>query len=195
MRKKKLTGLFFGSFNPIHVGHLVIANHIMEFNHPDEIWFVVSPQNPHKPKETLLDDYTRLELVNLAITDNPAFRACDIEFRMPKPSYTVNTLVYLTEKYPERDFALIMGSDNLETLPAWKNSSEILRMIKSIFVYPRPKHDGGSLKNDPRVSISCAPLMEISASYIRNSIKQGKDMRYILPAGVYEYVKKMNLFR
>jgi nicotinate-nucleotide adenylyltransferase len=136
LKKGKITGLFFGSFNPVHIGHLIIANHMIEWTPIDEVWFVVSPQNPLKNKSTLLEDHHRLALVNVAIEDNHKFKASNIEFGLPKPSYTINTLTALSEKYPDRNFALIMGADNLQTIHKWRNFEMILKEHR-IFVYPR----------------------------------------------------------
>ena len=191
----KKTGLFFGSFNPIHNGHLIIANYFREYTDLDELWFVVSPQNPLKPRSTLLADYHRLEMVRLAIEDvEPRYRASDIEFRMPKPSYTIDTLVYLSEKYPQRQFVLIMGGDNLVTFHKWKNYQRILDEYE-IYVYPRPGYDLGKYSGHPKVKLCNAPLMEISSSFIRQAIKEGKDVRFYLHQKVYEYLDRMNFYR
>ena len=191
----KKTGLFFGSFNPIHNGHLIIANYFREYTDLDELWFVVSPQNPLKPRSTLLADYHRLEMVRLAIEDvEPRYRASDIEFRMPKPSYTIDTLVYLSEKYPQRQFVLIMGGDNLVTFHKWKNYQRILDEYE-IYVYPRPGYDLGKYSGHPKVKLWNAPLMEISSSFIRQAIKEGKDVRFYLHQKVYEYLDRMNFYR
>ena len=144
-KKKKNTGLYFGSFNPIHNGHLMIAGYIAEYSDLKEIWFVISPQNPLKEKSSLLTDYHRLALVNVAIENDMRFKSCDIEFKLPQPSYTINTLTYLQEKYPQKEFALIMGADNLENLDKWKNHEQILN-IYNIYVYPSPGTEGEILK-------------------------------------------------
>lgn len=193
------TGLFFGSFNPIHIGHLAIANYIVEFTDLDDIWFIVSPQNPLKAKETLLDDNNRLYMVRLAIEDDPRFRASDIEFELSRPSYTIDTMAFLSEKYPERDFTLIMGEDNLCTLHKWKNPEELVKRYP-IITYPRVQ--SGTI-NDPflkkilqsaRVTMAKAPLMEISGSFIRRSIKEGKDVSWFLPAPVWKYIREMHYY-
>jgi len=187
-------GLFFGSFNPVHNGHMVIAGYMAEFTALDQVWMVVSPHNPLKPAGSLLQDYHRFHLVELAIGDYRRLKASRIEFELPKPSYTVTTLAYLQEKYPEHDFALIMGLDSLETLPRWKDH-ELILQHHDIYVYPRPGHDGGTLKDHPRVKRTDAPMMEISASFIRKSIREGKDVRFMMPEAVDRYVDEMNFYR
>ena len=189
------TGLYFGSFNPIHIGHLAIANYMLEFTDLSELWFVVSPHNPLKEKSTLLDDRQRLEMVRLALGDDQKFRASDIEFKLPQPSYTIDTLAYLEEKFPEREFALIMGSDNLNTLHKWKNIENILNNYQ-IFVYPRSDYseDEKPLKVPNKITIIQAPLMEISSVFIRQAIKAGKDVQYFLPEKVYKYIREMHFY-
>ena len=191
--KVEKIGLFFGSFNPIHTGHLVIANYFLQFSEINKIWWVVSPQNPLKEKKSLLDERHRMALVKEAIWDNPLFKASDIEFSLPKPSYTVHTLAYLQEKYPNKEFTLIMGSDNLQHLHKWKNFEQILEQY-SLHVYPRPSFDGGNFKNHPSVTWVQAPLMEISSSFIRESIAQKKDMKYFLPDKVRLYIEEMHFY-
>lgn len=186
-------GLFFGSFNPIHVGHMVIANHMLEFTGLDRIWFVISPHNPLKPKTSLLHERQRLTMVSLAIGDNNKMKASNIEFKLPQPSYTVNTLAYLEEKYPEKEFALIMGADNLEGLHKWKNYEEILKRYE-IYVYPRPGSEGGELIHHPKVKMVETPLMEISSTKIRAAIKEKKDIRYFVPEAVWQYLKEMHFY-
>lgn len=159
----------------------------------EQVWIVVSPQNPFKPKHTLANDYDRLHLVRLAIGDNPHLRASDIEFSLPKPSYTVDTLVHLREKFPQHQFALIMGSDNLVTLPKWKNYELLLRDYE-IYLYNRPDHDAGELAQHPHVRTFDAPLMHISASYIRNTIEAGKSVQYLVPDSVFTYLESSNLY-
>ncbi|MDO9510568.1 MAG: nicotinate (nicotinamide) nucleotide adenylyltransferase [Bacteroidales bacterium] len=194
MNWKEYTGLFFGSFNPIHVGHMVLANYFAEFVGLNELWFVVSPHNPLKERVSLLADHHRIEMVNLAIADDPRFRASDIEFHLPKPSYTIHTLTYLEEKYPGRKFALIVGGDNLESFNKWKNPEVILERFP-LLVYARPGFDGGEFLKHPSVRIFEAPLMEISSSMIRMAIRQGKNMRFFLPPGVWKYMEEMNLYK
>lgn len=188
------TGLFFGSYNPIHIGHLAIANYIVEFTDLDELWFVVSPQNPLKAQSSLLADYHRLEMVEKAIGDDLRFKASNIEFGMPKPSYTIDTLTYLQEKHRDREFFLIMGSDNIQSFHKWKNYQQILDNFK-ILVYPRPNCHEYDLKNHPSVTEVNAPNIEISSTFIRQSIKENKDIRYFLPASTYEYIDKMNFYK
>lgn len=189
------TGLYFGSFNPIHIGHLAIANYMLEFTDLSELWFVVSPHNPLKKKSTLLDDRQRLEMVRLALGDDQRFRVSDIEFKLSQPSYTIDTLAYLEEKFPEREFALIMGSDNLKTLHKWKNIESILNNYQ-IFVYPRPDYseDEQAIKGPNKITITRAPLMEISSVFIRKAIKEGKYIQYFLPEKVYQYIREMHFY-
>jgi len=195
----KKTGLFFGSFNPIHIGHMAIANYLVEFTSLCQVWFVVSRQNPLKEKTGLLSEYQRLELVNLAIGDDLRFRASNIEFHLPIPSYTVNTLAYLDEKFPGREFALIMGADNFITLPKWKNYREILDRY-AIYIYPRPEISIPEdllklyLDREAKIKITKAPLMEISSSFIRSAIRAGKEVNYFLPEKVYAYIREMHFF-
>ena len=187
-------GLYFGSFNPVHSGHLMIANFIAEFTVLNQVWMVVSPHNPLKPAGSLLQDYHRFHLVELGIGSYKKIKASKIEFELPRPSFTINTLTYLKEKFPQHDFSLIMGSDNLETLHKWKNY-EIILEDYDIFVYPRPLHDGGNLKSHERVKWIEAPLMEISSTFIRNAIKNGKDVRFMMPETVSDYIDEMNFYK
>lgn len=188
-------GLYFGSFNPIHIGHLAVANYMVEYSDLEQIWFVVSPQNPLKNKKSLLADYSRYELVVRAIGDSQKYRASNIEFGLPKPSYTIDTLVHLEEKYPKHEFVLITGADNLQTLHKWKNY-EILLNKNNIYVYPRPNYDGGELKNHKNINIiENAPQMEISSSFIRQAIKEGKDVEFFMPKAAYKYLDGMNFYK
>ncbi|ADX67633.1 MULTISPECIES: nicotinate (nicotinamide) nucleotide adenylyltransferase [Weeksella] len=185
-------GLFFGSFNPIHIGHLIIANHFQQFSDLEQVWFVVSPQNPFKEKKSLANEYNRLEMVELAIQDYPNLRACSDEFHLPRPSYTIDTLTHLKEKYPRYDFSLIMGSDVLISLPKWKNADILLRDY-SMYVYPRP---GEILADfDAKITIVEAPLMEISSTFIRNAVKHNKNIKPMLPPKVWEYLDGSNLYK
>ncbi len=193
MLHKKI-GLFFGSFNPVHVGHLIIANYMATQTDLEEVWMVVSPQNPLKKKNSLARDHDRLHLVRVAIDENPKLRASDIEFGLPQPSYTIDTLTYITEKFPQHEFTLIMGGDNLGTLHKWKNY-ELLLQRYAIYVYQRPDYDLGELVQHPSVQIFQAPLMQISASYIRNCIKNGHSIQYLVPEPVYEYLLSSGLYR
>ncbi len=186
-------GLYFGSFNPIHNGHMAIANYMVEFTDLQQVWFVVSPHNPLKQKASLLADSHRFELVRLAVNDYPKFRVSNIEFSLPKPSYTIDTLTYLSEKYPQHSFVLIMGSDNLHSFTKWKNYERILEYYE-IYAYPRPDYDGGDFKNHPKVKFVPAPLMEISSSFIRQAIKDKKDVRFFMPLSVFKYVDDMNFY-
>ncbi|MBE7510357.1 MAG: Nicotinate-nucleotide adenylyltransferase [Bacteroidetes bacterium ADurb.Bin141] len=188
------TGLFFGSFNPIHNGHMVIANYFAEFSDLKQVWFVVSPHNPLKPAGSLLNDFQRLQLVELAIGDYRKMKVSKIEFGLPKPSYTINTLTHLQERFPQHEFVLIMGSDNLHTFHKWKNYEQILEYY-SIYIYPRPGFDGGDFKNHPKVKFIEAPLMEISSTFIRNAIKSKKDVRFMMPEKVADYIDEMNFYR
>ncbi|HJS01179.1 MAG TPA: nicotinate (nicotinamide) nucleotide adenylyltransferase [Flavobacterium sp.] len=187
-------GLYFGTFNPIHVGHLIIANHLAEHADLEQVWMVVTPHNPLKKKGTLLDDYHRLQMVYLATEDYPKLKPSDIEFKLPQPNYTVNTLVHLEEKYPQHEFALIMGEDNLKSLHKWKNYEVILAHHK-IYVYPRISSEAENLelKNHPKIHIIDAPVVEISSTFIRNNIKIGKNIRPLIPTKVWEYINH-NLF-
>lgn len=186
-------GLFFGSFNPVHVGHMIIANFMVEHSGLDEIWMVVTPHNPHKSKKSLANDYDRLHLVNVAIGENKHLKASDIEFKLPKPSYTIDTLTYLKEKFPTKEFSLIMGGDNLSTFHKWKNYEMILNGHQ-IYVYSRPGYELGELQNHESVHILEAPLLSISASYIRNQIKEEKSIQYLVPDKVYEYLLENNIY-
>lgn len=192
MEKKKV-GLFFGSFNPIHIGHLIIANYMANFTDLDEVWFVVSPQNPFKDKKSLGNMYDRLEMVNLAIEGADRIKASDIEFSLPQPSYTIDTLIYLEDKYPNREFVLIMGEDNLVGFQKWKNAEIILRDYK-IVVYPRPGYNGGALKNHPSVTMTDTPVMELSSTFVRTAIKDKKDIKFFVPDRVLEFIDKKGLY-
>jgi nicotinate-nucleotide adenylyltransferase len=187
-------GLFFGSFNPVHNGHMVIANYLAEYTDLDQVWMVVSPHNPLKPAGSLLNDYQRLQLVETAIGSYRKIKISKIEFGLPKPSYTINTLVHLQEKFPEHAFILIMGSDNLHTFHKWKNYEQILEHYE-IYTYPRPGFDGGDFKEHAKVKFIPAPLMEISSTFIRNAIKEGKDVRFMLPEKVYDHIDEMNFYK
>ena len=189
----KKTGLFFGSFNPIHVGHLIIANTMLTDSELEELWFVVSPQNPLKQRSGLLADHHRLQMVRVAIEENYKMRACDVEFHLPIPSYTVVTLAHLGEQYPDREFNLIMGSDNLETFHRWRNYEYILDNYQ-IFVYPRPGHEHCELATHKNVHMVDVPMMDISSSYIRERIKQKKSVEYLLTEPVYKYLTEMHFY-
>jgi nicotinate-nucleotide adenylyltransferase len=188
------TGLFFGSFNPVHIGHMAIANYFVEFTDIRQLWFVVSPHNPLKEKKTLLDDYIRLELVNRAIEDDHRFKAIDIEFKMPQPSYTIDTLTYLKEKYPDREFVLILGSDGLLTFNKWKNFKEIIKNYPR-YVYPRLTENIIDLNLHENIKIVNAPQIEISSTFIREAIAARHDIRHFLPAKVFESIDKGGYYR
>lgn len=200
-------GLYFGTYNPIHVGHLIIANYMADYTDLDEVWLVVSPQNPLKSGSNLLADYHRLAMVNIAIEKNDKLKASDIEFKMPKPSFTSDTLIYLHEKYPNYEFSLIMGEDNLRTFQKWKNHEEIISH-HHIYVYPRAlteqEREESELKNlqqqhvffnHPNVHFCDAPVMKVSSSFIRKAIKDKKDVRYLLTEPVYQYLTEMNFYK
>lgn len=192
---KEKIGLFFGSFNPVHVGHLIIANYMATQTDLDKVWLVVSPQNPLKNKRTLANDYDRLHLVKVAVEDSPQLKASNVEFKLPKPSYTIDTLVYLKERYPDKDFVLIMGGDNLLTFTKWKNYEILLRDYQ-IYVYSRPDYASNELANHPSVKMfSEVPLMQISASYIRSCLKSGKSIRYLVPDAVYKSLLASHLYQ
>jgi len=186
-------GLFFGSFNPIHIGHLAIANYMLSFTEMDELWFVISPHNPFKEQQNMLSEADRLRMVNLAIEDEPSYRSCDVEFHMPKPSFTVDTLTCLTARYPQRKFALIMGSDNLELFHKWKDSEAIIAGFHR-YIYPRPETAPQFLENIPNATVVNAPLMDISSSLIRQAIADGKDVSPFLHDRVYRYMKEMHFY-
>lgn len=195
MSKKKI-GLFFGTFNPIHIGHLIIANHMAEFSDLDEIWLVVTPHNPHKKKSSLLENHHRFEMVYKACEEYDRLKPSKIEFDLPQPNYTVNTLAYLQEKYPEYEFCLIMGEDNLKSFHKWKNF-EVIIQNHQLYVYPRIS--GGTVENKfkehPKITRVAAPRMEISATFIRQSIKEGKNIKPLLPPQVWEYIDLMNFYK
>lgn len=192
----KKVGLFFGSFNPIHIGHLVIAEYMVEFTDLDQVWFVVSPQNPLKKKETLLSELQRIKMVRMAIEYDTRFKASSIEFDMPRPSYTIDTLVHLSEKHPKIDFSLILGLDNLATLHKWKNCEALLKHYK-LYTYPRVYSDATppALATHPSVIITEAPIVELSSTFIRQAIKDGKTIKHMVPPQVGEYISEMNFYK
>lgn len=192
---EKKTGLFFGSFNPVHVGHMIIANYMATQTDLDEVILIVSPQNPLKPQAALLNNYDRLHLVNLAIGDNPVLRSSDIEFALPTPSYTIDTLIYLKEKYPTKDFTLIMGGDNLKYLHKWKNYEQLLEHYR-IYLYNRPTfHVPESLLNHKSIQIFDTPQMHISATYIRKCIRENRSVEYLVPDAVFRYLQTTNFYK
>lgn len=186
-------GLFFGSFNPIHIGHMIIANYLIEFSDIDELWFIVSPHNPLKQKKSLLQDYHRFEMVSKVIENDLRFKVSNIEFRMPQPSYTIDTLVRLSEKHPNYAFSLICGMDSLQSFPKWKNYEQILTQYR-VMVYPRKNYDGGDLLKHPSVEIVNAPEIEISSSFIREAISKKHDIRFFMPEKAYQYMKDMHFY-
>lgn len=187
-------GLYFGTFNPIHVGHLIIANHIVENSDLDQLWMVVTPHNPLKKKSGLLADYHRLQMVHLATEEYDKIIPSDIEFKLPQPNYTVNTLAHLQEKFPQHEFSLIMGEDNLKSLKKWKNYEVILNDYQ-LYVYPRISTDEvpEEFENHPNIHKVNAPIIELSSTFIRNSIKEQKNVKPMLDAKVWEYINH-NLF-
>jgi nicotinate-nucleotide adenylyltransferase len=189
-------GLFFGTFNPIHVGHLIIGNYIVEYSDLDQVWFVVTPQSPFKTKASMLDNRQRFEMVYRATKDYLNLKPSDIEFNMPQPNYTINTLTYLKEKYPDHEFALIMGEDNLKSFHKWKNYELILN-DHHIYVYPRLSLEPIQTKFDNHNHIHKvdAPIIELSSTFIRNSRKEGKNVRPMLPENVWEYLDEMNFYK
>ncbi|MBK8826889.1 MAG: nicotinate-nucleotide adenylyltransferase [Saprospiraceae bacterium] len=189
------TGLFFGSFNPVHIGHMIIANHMIQYTDLKEIWMVVSPHNPLKSKASLAKDSDRLHLVQLAIDDNPHIKASNIEFSLPVPSYTIDTLIHLQEKYPKREFCLIMGGDNVESLPKWKNY-ELLLQNYDIYVYERPGYYTTLAEDNPRIKIvKNVPMMDISATFIRNAIRDKKSIQYLVPEKVFDYLDGSQMYK
>ncbi|MFH0757413.1 MAG: nicotinate (nicotinamide) nucleotide adenylyltransferase [Bacteroidota bacterium] len=193
MKRIIKTGLYFGSFNPVHIGHLAIANYMIEFSDLEQLWFVVSPHNPLKEKKSLLKDYHRLEMVRLAIEDDDRFRATDIEFKLPTPSYTIDTLTYLEEKHPEREFQLVMGADGLRTFHKWKHAALITQKYHRL-IYPRPGINPELIHSAPNATLVDAPLIDISSSFIRKAIRAGKDVRHLVPAGAYTYMREMHFY-
>ena len=189
-------GLYFGTFNPIHVGHMIIANHMAEFSDLEQIWMVVTPHNPLKAKSTLLDDAKRLQLVQVATEDFPKIKPSDIEFKLAQPNYTVHTLAHLQDKYPQHKFSLIMGEDNLKSLHKWKNY-EVILQNHDIYVYPRISSDAENpeFKHHPKIHLIDAPVVEISSTFIRNGIKNGKNISPLLPETVWKYIDHNNFYK
>lgn len=189
-------GLFFGTFNPIHIGHLIIANYMAEFSDLEEVWFVVTPMSPFKKKSSMLDNTHRLAIANVAVEEYPKLKTSDIEFKLPQPNYTINTLIHIEEKYPEHQFCLIMGEDNLKGFHKWKNYETILKNYQ-LYVYPRISD--GAVESEflkhPQVHRVQAPIVQISSTFIRKSIKAKKDIRAMLPANVWNYIDEMNFYK
>lgn len=186
-------GLFFGSFNPIHTGHLIIANTMATATDLEQVWFVVSPQNPFKKNKSLLHEFDRLDMVEKAIADNPVFKVTDAEFHMPKPSYTIDTLIRLQEKFPQHSFKLIVGEDNLSQFPNWKNHEKILEYT-GLYVYSRPQSAPHSFANHPSVRFISAPLLDISATFIRDNIRNNRSIRYLVPEVVEEIIIRKKFY-
>jgi nicotinate-nucleotide adenylyltransferase len=187
-------GLFLGSFNPIHIGHLIVANYVLESTGLDKIWFVVSPHNPLKDKNSLLDEGHRLNMVKLAIAGNENFTACEVEMLLPRPSYTINTLTHLATEFPENQFVLVMGSDNLETFDKWKEYKSILEKWP-VYFYPRKSFNEKNIGKYSNTRFVPAPEMEISSTFIRNSICEGRDIQYLVPLSVSNYINEMKLYK
>jgi nicotinate-nucleotide adenylyltransferase len=187
------TGLFFGSFNPIHIGHMIIANVMAENTDLAKVWFVVSPQNPFKPSKGLLHEFDRFDMVKAAAADNYKLEVSDVEFHLPKPSYTIDTLTHLREKFPSKEFKIIIGEDNLENFTKWKNYEQILEHY-GLYVYPRPNVTNSELKRHPHVQMIEAPLLDISATYIRSCIKNNKSIRYLVPESVEQLIRLKHFY-
>lgn len=194
MNSKIKTGLLFGSFNPVHTGHLIIAQYMQQFTDLEEVWLVVSPQNPLKEKSTLIDDHHRLMMVKLAVEGNPALKVSDVEFSMPRPSYTIDTLTKLTETNPDRDFVLITGADVFEEFHRWKSYRELLANWR-VYVYNRPGYSLGEFADNPNIRHFEAPLLSISSSFVRRALQSEKDIRYMLPPAVWDYICQKQLYR
>jgi nicotinate-nucleotide adenylyltransferase len=194
MNTNQKIGLFFGSFNPIHIGHLIIANIMAENTDLNKVWFVVSPQNPFKPSKGLLHEFDRYDMVKAAIADHYKLEVSDVEFNLPKPSYTIHTLAYLTEKFPGKEFKVIIGEDNLENFAKWKNHEQILDQF-GLYVYPRPHVTNFDLKRHPNVKIIEAPLLDISATYIRSCVKDNKSIRYLVPEPVEQMIRLKHFYK
>lgn len=187
-------GLFFGSFNPVHNGHLMLANYMVQTTDLNKVWFVVSPHNPLKDKKTLLGEYDRLNLINLAIENNPKLKASDIEFKLPQPSYTIDTLSYLKDKFPKHEFTLIMGSDNLATLHKWKNYQQLIEQYP-IIVYQRRGFTKDPFPEVKTIQHIKFPFIDISSTFIREQIKKGISVRYFMPDVVWQYIEEMKFYK
>ena len=185
----KKIGIYSGSFNPIHHGHVMLANYLVEFSDLDELWFVVSPQNPLKQKDELLDDDERLKMVQLAVGDDPRFHVSDIEMHLPTPSYTINTLTALSDQYPDCQFVFICGMDSLQNLHRWREYQKILDNYQ-LLVFPREGYGGGELAHHPSVTILKTPILEISSTFIRQCVKEGRDVRHFMPERTFSYMKE-----
>ena len=189
----KKIGIYSGSFNPIHHGHVMLANYLVEFSDLDELWFVVTPQNPLKKKDDLLDDNERLKMVQLALGDDPRFFVSDIEMHLPTPSYTINTLATLSEQYPDYEFVFICGMDSLQNLKNWREYQKILDNYE-LLVFPREGYDGGELISYPSVTVLKTPILEISSTFIRQCVKEGRDVRHFMPEEAFLYMKQHRFY-
>ena len=189
----KTIGIYSGSFNPIHHGHVMLANYLVEFSDLDELWFVVSPQNPLKKKDELLDDAERLKMVQLAVGDDPRFRVSDIEMHLPTPSYTINTLTALSAQHPSDRFVFICGMDSLQSLHHWREYQRILDNY-ALLVFPREGYDGGALAHHPSVTILKTPILEISSTFIRQCVKEGRDVRHFMPERAFRYMQERRFY-
>lgn len=190
----KKVGIYSGSFNPIHHGHVMLANYLVEFSDLDELWFVVTPQNPLKEKSELLDDDERLKMVQLAIGDDPRFHVSDIEMHLPRPSYTINTLTALSEQHTDCQFVFICGMDSLQNLTRWREYKKILDNYM-LLVFPREGYDGGELVHHPSVTILKTPILEISSTFIRQCVKEGRDVRHFMPEKAFLYMRKQGFYQ
>lgn len=189
----KKVGIYSGSFNPIHHGHLMLASYLVTFGELDELWLIVSPQNPLKPKAELLDDQHRLEMARLAVGDDPFIKVSDVEMHLPRPSYTINTLEHLSEQYPDNQFVFVCGMDSLQNLDKWKDYEKILNNY-NIVVFPRRGYDGGELINHPSVRVVETPIIELSSTFIRNCIADGISVKHFMPENAYNYLIDNNLY-
>ena len=189
----KRIGIYSGSFNPIHHGHVMLANYLVEFSDLDELWFVVTPQNPLKQKEDLLDDDERLKMVQLAVGDDPRFHVSDIEMHLPTPSYTIHTLTALSEQFTDCEFVFICGMDSLQNMRNWREYEKILNNYE-LLVFPREGYDGGELINYPSVTVLKTPILEISSTFIRQCVKEGRDVRHFMPEKAFQYMKEQGFY-
>jgi len=193
LNNMKKIGIYSGSFNPIHHGHVMLANYLVEFSDLDELWFVVTPQNPLKKKEDLLDDDERLKMVQLALGDDPRIHVSDIEMHLPTPSYTINTLTSLSEQNPDVEFVFICGMDSLQNMKNWREYQRILDNYE-LLVFPREGYDGGDLINYPSVTVLKTPILEISSTFIRQCVKEGRDVRHFMPEKAFAYMKQNQFY-
>ncbi len=194
MEKESKIGLFFGTFNPIHMGHMIVANVMLESTDINRVWFVVSPQNPFKKKSNLLHEFERMEMVRAAVYENYRMDVSDIEMKLPKPSYTIDTLIYLSEKFPDKNFVLIIGEDNLHSFHKWKNSDKILENF-NLYVYPRPSSLPSAMLENGKVTLIDAPKVDISATFIRNFVKEGKSIQYLVPHPVADMIADKKFYQ